>query len=74
MRKVTIALPEELIRQVENAAKVEGRSKSAVMREAIEKAMRRRVRPKPRIPLFTKGLGMPDIAEHIDEYLKGFGE
>jgi Arc/MetJ-type ribon-helix-helix transcriptional regulator len=73
MRKVTVALPEELRRQIENAAKLEGRSISAVMRQAVEEAMRNRFRPKPRIPLTTKELPKPDMAEHFDEYLKGFG-
>jgi len=73
MTKTTVDLPEELRRQVETTAKLEGRSKSAVIRQAVEEAMRKRIRPKPRIPLTTKKLPKPDMAEHFDEYLKGFG-
>jgi Arc/MetJ-type ribon-helix-helix transcriptional regulator len=73
MTKTTVDLPEELSRQVENTARLEGRSKSAVIRQAVEEAMQKRARPKPRIPLFTKELPEPDMAERVDEFLKGFG-
>lgn len=74
MTKTTIYLPEELKRQVEVAAKLDGRSEAEIIREAIAEAMRKRVPPKPRIPLIAKGLGRPDIAERVDEFLEGFGE
>ena len=35
--------------------------------------MRKRVPPKPRLPLFTKELPQPDMAERVDENLKGMG-
>ena len=73
MTKTTVTLPERLKRQLENAAKIEHRSQAEIIREAIEDAMRKRVRPKPTIPLTTKRLPRPDMAENFDKYLKGFG-
>jgi len=74
MAKTTVSLPDRLKRQLENAAKIERRSQAEIIREAIEEAMRKRVRPKPTIPLTTKPFGPPDLAERFDEYLEGFGE
>ncbi len=79
MAKMTIELPDELKRCVEDAAKLEHRTEDEIIRDAIDEAMwRKRVprtpRPKPTIPLTTKPLGRPDVAERVDEYLKGFGE
>jgi Arc/MetJ-type ribon-helix-helix transcriptional regulator len=78
MAKTTIELPDELKRQVEKVAKSERRSQAAIIRDAIEEAMRRkRIRrgpaPKPTIPLTTTRLPRPDMAENFNEYLKGFG-
>ena len=73
MAKTTISLPDTLKRQIENAAKIERRSQAEIIRQALEEAMRKRVRPKPRLPLTTKWLPRPDMAENFDEYLKGFG-
>lgn len=73
MAKTTIELPDDLKRQVEKAAKSDRRSQAAIIRDAIEEAMRRRSRPKPTFPLTTKRLPRPDMAENLDEYLKGFG-
>ena len=73
MPKMTIDLPDDLQRQIEDAAKVELRTEEEIIRAAVEEAMNRRTRPKPRLPLFTKELPEPDMAERVDEYLKGFG-
>src|SRR5436190_23013315 len=73
MAKTTIDLPEELQRQVEVAAKLDRLTEEDIIRAAVEEAMRKRVRPKPRLPLFTKERPEPDMAERLDEYLKGFG-
>lgn len=79
MAKMTIELPEELKRRVEDAAKLEHRTEVEIIREAIEESMLkkrvpRRPAPKPTIPLTTKRLPRPDMAENVDEYLKGFGK
>lgn len=73
MNKTTIYLPEDLKRKVETAAKLDGSSEAEIIRQAVEEAMRKRVPPRPRIPLTTKRLPKPDMAENFDEYLKGFG-
>jgi len=73
MAKTTIELPDELKRQVEIAAKLDRRTEEEIIRVAVEEAMLRRVPPKPRLPLFTKELPEPDMAERVDEYLKGMG-
>ena len=74
MNRTTIYLPEELKRQVETAAKLDGSSEAEIIRQAVEEAMRKRVPPKPRIPLFEAGTLPSDLAERVDEYLEGFGE
>jgi hypothetical protein len=80
MAKTTIELPDELKRQVEDAAKLEHRTQTEIIREAIEEAMqKKRIRrgpaPKPTLPLFTDdSMFPPDLAENIDKYLEGFGE
>jgi len=74
MNKTTIYLPEELKRQVETAAKLDGSTEAEIIRQAVEEAMRKRVPPKPRIPLFEAGTLPSDLAERVDEYLEGFGE
>ena len=74
MRKTTLYLPDELKRQIETAAEIDRRPEADVIRAALEVAMRNRVPPQPRIPLFTAGLMPPDLAERVDEYLQGFGE
>ena len=73
MKKTTIYLPDALKRKVAAAAKIERRSEAGIIRDAVEEAMRKRVRPKPRFPLTTKRLRRPDMAENFDDYLKGFG-
>jgi hypothetical protein len=74
MKKTTLYLPDELKRQIEAAAEIERRPEADVIREALEVAMRNRVPPEPRLPLFTAGVMPPDLAEKVDEYLRGFGE
>ncbi len=70
MTKTTIYLPEELKRQVKQAAKREHRSEAEVIREAIADSMRRRTAPKPTVPLFQSGFSDPTIAARVDELLK----
>ena len=75
MAKTTIELPEDLKRQVEIAAKLDRRTEEEIIRAAVEEAMKKRVPPKPRLPLFTDDSKFPaDLVENFDEYLKGFGE
>lgn len=79
MAKTTIELPDELKRQVEDAAKLEHRTEAEIIREAIEEAMRKKRVPrdpnrKPRIPLFEPGMFPSDVAGNVDKYLEGFGD
>jgi Arc/MetJ-type ribon-helix-helix transcriptional regulator len=69
MTKTTIYLPDELKRQIEEAAERERRSEAEIIREALAKAMRERTPPKPTVPLFEEGLGDPTIAERVDELI-----
>lgn len=74
MRKTTVYLPEALKADLERMAAEEDRSEAEIIRAAIQAAVDRRQRPKPRIPLTSKGLGDPTAAERVDELLAGFGE
>ena len=78
MEETTISLPASLKRQLEHVARIEGRSEAEIIRQAIEDAVRAydpgSEPPAPRLPLTTRGLGRPDIAERLDEFMKGFGE
>lgn len=74
MRKTTLYLPDDLKRSVERIAREEQTSEAEVLRSAVREAVARRGRPRPTIPLWPEGVGPPDLAERVDEYLaKGFG-
>jgi len=74
MKKTTVYLPEALKASLEKMAAEEDRSEAEIIRAAIEVAVAGRERPKPKIPLFSEGLGDPTAAERVDELLAGFGE
>jgi Arc/MetJ-type ribon-helix-helix transcriptional regulator len=74
MRKTTVYLPEALKADLERMAAEEDRSEAEIIRAAIAAAIESRPRPRPKIPLFSKGLGDPTAAERVDELLAGFGE
>ncbi|WP_300008890.1 CopG family transcriptional regulator [Pseudonocardia sp.] len=74
MQRTTIYLPDELKARLESAAREERRTEADIIREALDAALQRRRRPRPRIPLLPgTGLGRPDAAERSDELLDGFG-
>ena len=73
MRKTTVYLPDDLKAALERLAESEQRSEAEIVREALRSAVADRGFPSPRIPLSTKGLGDPAIAERADELLDGFG-
>jgi metal-responsive CopG/Arc/MetJ family transcriptional regulator len=73
MRKTTIYLPDELKRRLEEVARSTGRPEAAVIRDAINSAIREATGPRPRVPLMKRGLGDPTIAENVDELLERFG-
>jgi predicted transcriptional regulator len=72
MKKTTLYLPDDLKREVERAARTEGRSEADVIRDAIASSLSSRA-PEPRVPLVAKGLGDPTIAARTNELLDGFG-
>lgn len=72
MQKTTIYLPEELKRQLEQAARRSGRTEAELVREGVLLALAREAPQRPKIPLFESG--RPDLAEQADELLAGFGE
>ena len=80
MRTITCKVPEKLAAQLETLARAERRSKSAVVREALEERLKtaRRHRPVRAYDLVKhlcgsiKG-GPTDLATN-PEHMKGFGE
>lgn len=74
MRKTTVYLPDGLKSALEKMAMQEGQSEAEIIRSAIQSAVDRRRRPRPRVPLFESGPADPRAAERVDELLQGFGE
>ncbi len=75
MKKATVYLPDDLKAGLQEAARETGKSESKLIREAVRNVVVRsvsRIGPLPKIPLFTSQ--DPELAERVDEYLRGFGE
>lgn len=72
MEKTTVYLTTTQKRALERAARLSGRSEAELIREGIEDVTSRHQVREPTIPLFSSG--QPDLAERVDEYLRGFGE
>jgi hypothetical protein len=72
MERTTVYLTERQKRSLERAARVSGRSEAELIREGVELVTARHGIAEPRLPLFESG--QPDLAEHVDEALRGFGE
>lgn len=66
-RKTTVYLPDDLKAALEEEARRRGVSEAELIRTALAASI---TRPRPRGG-FLNG---PPIAEHVDEYLEGFGE
>ena len=74
-KKTTIYMPDDLKKDIERLAEREKTSEATFIREAVASAVNARSAPEPRIPLVDYGLGAPDIAERVDEFLdSGFGK
>lgn len=71
MRKTTVYLPDDLKSELERAAVDVGRSEADLIREGVRLAVAQYTLP-PTIPIFVSD--DPHFAEHIDDYLAGFGE
>lgn len=72
MEKTTVYLTDGQKRALERAAQTSGRSEAELIREGVELVTAAHAVAEPRLPLFVSG--EPDLAEHVDEALEGFGE
>lgn len=72
MEKTTVYLSDELKRSLRRAARATGRSEAELIREGIGLVTGTHRIAEPRLPLFESG--EPDLAEHAEERLRGFGE
>jgi Ribbon-helix-helix protein, copG family len=72
MEKTTVYLPEDLKHALQRAARATGRSEADLIREGIGMVVGTHRVAEPRLPLFSSG--QPDLAERVDELLRGFGE
>lgn len=71
MRRTTIVADEDLLMEIKQVARAEGRSASELIREALEQYIRTKRAKDGRVPSFV-GLGKSgrsDISERIDELL-----
>ena len=71
MKKTTVYLPDALKARLEELSAETNISEAEAIRAALAEYLDRG-RPRPRAPLFDSGRG--DLAEHVDEALRGFGE
>ena len=72
MLKTTIYISRESKKALKRLAQEMERSEADLIRAAIDDLIRAQDSPLPEIPLFDSG--QPNLAENIDEALKGFGE
>ena len=72
MEKTTVYLPADLKAALRRAARSTGRSEADLIREGIGFVTGTHRIAEPRLPLFDSG--QPDLAERVDELLRGFGE
>lgn len=72
MEKTTVYLPDDLKRALRRAARATGRSEADLIREGIGTVVGTHQIAEARLPLFESG--QPDLAERVDEHLRGFGE
>jgi ribbon-helix-helix CopG family protein len=72
MEKTTVYLTEAQKRSLERAARASGRSEAELIREGVEVVTARHGVAEPTLPLFESS--RPDLAEHVDDELVGFGE
>ena len=72
MERTTVYLTEAQKRALERAAKASGRSEAELIREGVDVVTSRVRVADPVLPLFESG--QPDLAEHVDKALEGFGE
>ncbi|MQA73328.1 MAG: ribbon-helix-helix protein, CopG family [Solirubrobacterales bacterium] len=69
MKKTSIYLEPEIDRAIARLAAAEGRSKSAIIREALARRAEDAPSP-PRITAIGIGEGPGDLADHVDRYAR----
>jgi hypothetical protein len=72
MEKTTVYLPDDLKRALRRAARATGRSEADLIREGVGLVTGSHRIAEPRLPLFDSG--QPDLAERVDDALRGFGD
>jgi Arc/MetJ-type ribon-helix-helix transcriptional regulator len=72
MEKTTVYLTDAQKRALERAAKAAGRSEAELIREGVELVTARHQAAELVLPLFSSE--QPELAEHVDDALRGFGE
>lgn len=72
MDKTTVYLTPTQKRALARAAAASGRSEAELIREGVETVTARHLVAEPTLPLFESGI--PDLAEHVEDLLVGFGE
>lgn len=72
MEKTTIYLPKDLKRAMGRLAAERGVTEAEIVREALRTLTARAAPPRPRLPLIESG--KPELSEHVERALEGFGE
>jgi hypothetical protein len=72
MEKTTVYLTDTQKRALERTAKAAGRTEAELIREGVELVTARHQASELKLPLFSSD--QPDLAEHVDDALDGFGE
>ncbi len=72
MEKTTVYLTPRQKQALRRAAHATGRSEAELIREGIEAITARHRAAEPTLPLFASG--DPQLAEHVDAALTGFGD
>src|SRR3990172_3789206 len=72
MEKTPVCLTEPLKAARERTAEAEKRSEADLIREGVALVVERHALREPTLPLFESR--QPNLAEHADEALEGFGE
>lgn len=72
MERTTVYLTETQKRALERTARVTGQSEAELIREGVDLVTGSHAIAEPVVPLFESG--DPELADHVDEGLVGFGE
>lgn len=72
MHKTTVYIPDDLKSALGRLSEASRQSEAELIREGIRLITQNCVSPAPQLPLFFSG--DPELAEHVDEALVGFGQ